>query len=147
MFLQNKIFLPADFNFSCGATKISNHQGLVGVFLPARLFSSPLPFPSSFPSAQNRSQPLTATRSFLYIFLALFRHLPPKTPLESPEIKDFREFSLFSFRGEREAGSLFREIFLGFQEPFGEVSQTASIEKIWEDEGKREWKGGRGRKN
>lgn len=36
----------------------------------------------------------------------------------------------------------FRENFLGVQEAFGEVSQSFSVEKIWEEEGKRGWKGG-----
>ncbi len=40
------------------------------------------------------------------------------------------------------SGRFFREIFLGFQEIFGGVSQAVSMEKIWEEEGMRGWKGG-----
>lgn len=36
----------------------------------------------------------------------------------------------------------FGEIFLEFQEPFGEVSQAVFMEKIWEEERERGWEGG-----
>ncbi len=42
------------------------------------------------------------------------------------------------------SGRFFREILLELQEPFGEVSQSFSMENIWEEEGERGWKGGRG---
>ena len=40
------------------------------------------------------------------------------------------------------SGRFFREIFLGLQKPFGEVSQSGFVEKIWEEEGKEGGKGG-----
>ena len=148
MFLQNQIFLPADFNFSCGATKISNNQGLVGVFLPARLFSSP-PLSVLIPL---RSKPFLAIEGNLVFSLffsgALFLSSSPE-PFRKPRNKGFSGNVLSSSFGEKGrqdvfSGRFFREIFLEIQEPFGEVSQAVSMEKIWEEERERGWKGGRG---
>lgn len=94
--------------FPAEQQKKSNHQSLMGVFLPARLFSSPSSSRPHPPSVLNRFQPLKATRSFLCIF----RHLPPPIHLENPEIKGFRGVPPFLFRGE-EAGCVFEETFQG----------------------------------
>ena len=108
----------------------------------------PPPLPSSSPSALNRSSPLKATRSFLYIFLSLFRHLPPPNPLESPEIKDFREMSSLPLSGRRGGRMCFRGDFSGrFFWRFRRVLErfpSCFCRKIWEEEGERGWKGGRG---
>ena len=148
VFLQNKIFLPADFNFSCGATKkrviiralwvSSSPQG--SFLLPPLSVLLPL-----------RSKPFSAIEGnsvFSLFFQDFFSCLPPPTPLESPEIKGFRRMPPLPFREEEEAGSLFGEI---FQRDSSEVSgafrrgfPSCFYRKIWEEEGKRGWKGGRG---
>ena len=93
-----------------GQQKKSNYQGLVGVFLPARLFSSPLPSVL----IPLRSKPFLAIEGNLVFSLSFqdfFSYLPPPNPLESPEIKDFRGLSLFSFQEGEEAGSVFEKVF------------------------------------
>ena len=42
------------------------------------------------------------------------------------------------------SGRVFREILLGLQKPFGEVSQAVSVEKFGKWRGKEGGKGGRG---
>lgn len=107
MFLQNKIFLPADFNFSCGATKKSNNQGIAGVFLPARLFFSPSSSILLPPLRSKLFPAIEGNTVFSLSFQDFFSYLPPPpTPLESPEIKGFRRMSLFSFRGGEEEEKL-----------------------------------------
>ncbi len=117
----------------------------MGVFLPRKALFFPLLFPSSSPFARNHSQPLHVSQSFLSIFQAS----SAPTPLEDPEIKDFRGLPLFFFRGWEEAGSVFGEDFQGdfsgFSGDFRRGFPSCFYRKIWEEEGRGCGGGGGGR--
>lgn len=113
----------------------------MGVFLPRKALFFPLLFPSSSPFARNHSQPLHVSQSFLSIFQAS----SAPTPLEDPEIKDFRGLPLFFFRGWEEAGSVFGEDFQGDFSGFsGDFRRGFPSCFYRKNLGRGGWKGGRG---
>lgn len=114
----------------------------MGVFLPARLFSSPSPSIL----IPLRSKPLPAIEGILVFSLSFqdfFSYLPPPNPLESPEIKGFREMSSLPLLGRGGGGKCLRGDFSErFFWNFRSLSERFPNPFLWKIFGKKRGKEG-----